>query len=427
MGQRRVIVAVDDAAFQQADRSALEMARRIERLVPTGAQIIVVLTGLPKQTAHDVEHEVTRQDSLGPDTSVILAATAEQVALIAEHLAADDLLYVSDADAVHETWPPIAGDLGFATLTVTDARTRGLTAGHGGGKIEGGCRFVERTGHRAVIGSFDHLMALYLGGAGTTIVDDGPSTIRVVAPRKAAPCHAETARRALALLDLTELSEICDDAAVESLCTAALDGRGHVAAVCVWPRFVTVAHRRLAGSDVRIAAVVNFPEGTKTVESILAEAAAAVADGADELDLVLPWRAFLAGDEGHAIDVVTAVRQLLGPDHVLKVILESGLYPDQASVARAAQLAVNAGADFLKTSTGKAAISATPEAVVTLLHVIACASRSVGIKPSGGIRTLEDATRYLALADDALGASWATPSTFRFGASALHGALLSAI
>ena len=234
------------------------------------------------------------------------------------------------------------------------------------------------------------------------------------------------ARRAIALLDLTDLAEDASAAGLDALCARALLPPIPVAAVCVWPRFVARARTRLAGTRVRIATVVNFPAGDAPVEAVVTDVRAALADGADEIDLVLPWRAFLAGESEGPRALVAAVKAACG-DSTMKVILETGEYPDQQQVEAAAALAIAAGADFIKTSTGKTARSATPEAVRSMLGVIAASGRPVGLKPSGGIRSLADAGVYLALADTVMGEHWARPETFRFGASGLHQVLLDAI
>jgi deoxyribose-phosphate aldolase len=153
----------------------------------------------------------------------------------------------------------------------------------------------------------------------------------------------------------------------------------------------------------------------------------ALKDGADEIDLVLPYRALLRGEPGVARDVVAGVRDMVDQERTLKVILETGMLPSPESITEASRLAVEAGADFLKTSTGKTPVSATPEAAAAMLSAIREASRPVGLKVSGGIRTLGDARRYLDLADRAMGAGWAKPQTFRIGASGLYDALVSAI
>ena len=170
----------------------------------------------------------------------------------------------------------------------------------------------------------------------------------------------------------------------------------------------------------------------------MAETRRALDDGADEIDVVLPWRALLAGRTQPGHDVVTAVvaavreggdRGTRGDAHV-KVILESGELGSPDLVRRAADLAIDAGADFVKTSTGKTAHGASPEAVGVLLDAVADArriGREVGVKPSGGISTVEAAAGYLALADERLGPDWATPATFRFGASSLLDAVLAVL
>lgn len=237
---------------------------------------------------------------------------------------------------------------------------------------------------------------------------------------------AASAARALALLDLTDLSDDASEAGTLALCRKALAPPGAVAAICIWPRFVASARAVLAGAPLRIATVVNFPAGGTDIAAVTAETEAALAAGADEIDLVLPWRAFLAGDTQTARDMVAAVRQACGAS-TLKVILETGEYPDLAAVKAASELAIAAGADFIKTSTGKTAHSASLPAVQVMLDVIKAAGRPVGLKPSGGIRTLADSQAYLALADATMGPGWATAKTFRFGASGLHQVLVDAI
>ncbi|MDP3258619.1 MAG: deoxyribose-phosphate aldolase [Bosea sp. (in: a-proteobacteria)] len=235
-----------------------------------------------------------------------------------------------------------------------------------------------------------------------------------------------TARRALSLLDLTDLSDNADEAGLTALCARAVGAPGPVAAICIWPRFVAQARTMLGRAPVKIATVVNFPQGEATGAEVLAETQGAVAAGANEIDLVLPWRAFLTGDAAAAEAMVRAVRDACG-GQTLKVILETGEYPDLQRVRAASELAIAAGADFIKTSTGKTAHSASLPAARTMLEVIAASDRSVGLKPSGGIRTLADAAGYLDLADAIMGAHWATPETFRFGASGLHQVLVDAI
>lgn len=237
------------------------------------------------------------------------------------------------------------------------------------------------------------------------------------------------ARRALALLDLTELGDQAGESEIAALCAKAKGGADlpKVAAICVWPRHLRQARAALMGERILVASVVNFPAGQSSETEVLGEIAGAIADGADEIDLVLPWRGFLAGDEAGAAGMVRAARSALPDGKRLKVILESGEYPDGAAIRRAADLAIGAGAHFIKTSTGKLGSGASLEAARIMLSAILASPRLIGFKPSGGIRTLGDARGYLELADAMLGPGWTSPQTFRFGASGLHAALCAAI
>ena len=238
---------------------------------------------------------------------------------------------------------------------------------------------------------------------------------------------ADTAKRTLSLIDLTELSNDCDELSIQRLCSSAVDPLGSVAAVCVWPRHVFLATQLLHGTSMPVATVVNFPLGTSGQGDVLRETEQALTDGASEIDLVLPWRALLAGDTVSAQAMVQSVRTLVGPAILLKVILETGCLPDRPSMVHAAELSIAGGADFLKTSTGKTEVSATLDAVSTLLEVISGATRVIGLKPSGGIKTLHQAEQYLGLVDTAMGLDWATPRTLRFGASSLHADVMSVL
>ncbi|MDP4022723.1 deoxyribose-phosphate aldolase [Methylobacterium sp. NEAU 140] len=231
------------------------------------------------------------------------------------------------------------------------------------------------------------------------------------------------AARALPLLDLTDLGDACTEAKAAALCR---DARlGGVAAVCVWPRFVDQCARALRGVGIPVATVINFPAGGTDSAAAADDAAEACRDGAHEIDLVLPYRAFLAGDAGTARDVVEATRDAC-PDAVLKVILETGELRAPETIRAASRLALEAGADFLKTSTGKSPVSATPEAAEAMLAEIRASGRPAGLKVSGGLRTVADAALYLALADRIMGPGWASQKTFRLGASSLFGALMAA-
>ena len=228
-----------------------------------------------------------------------------------------------------------------------------------------------------------------------------------------------SAERILALIDLTNLNDVCTDEEVVELCTRAHGEFGKTAAVCVWPRFVDLSASLLKQTSIKVATVVNFPQGGTDTSAVVDATVAALDVGADEIDVVLPYQSMLKGDEASVVSMLQAVREIVhAPDH-LKVILETGELSDQLIIRRASELAIKAGADFIKTSTGKTKVSATTEAVKTMLQVIRDSGRPVGLKPSGGIRTVADAQQYLDLADTIMGPQWATPQTFRFGASGL--------
>lgn len=236
------------------------------------------------------------------------------------------------------------------------------------------------------------------------------------------------ARAAISLVDLTDLRGDCTAAAVAKMCDRAI--RFGTAAVCVWPEFVGMSSEILRefrdDGGPSVATVVNFPTGDERAFSVAGQTERALADGADEIDVVLPYRAFAAGDRERPPAVLRAVRTITDERALMKVIIEAGELPDLGAVARATEFAIEHGADFVKSSTGTSTVSATPDTVAAMLAVIAGERRSIGIKPSGGISTTDDAEAYLQLAEEAMGAGWVTPRTFRFGASGLLTALVEA-
>ena len=232
------------------------------------------------------------------------------------------------------------------------------------------------------------------------------------------------------MIDLTDLNDRHDRSGLDDLVTNAL-AHG-VAAVCVWPEFVGEIDSRLRllghRQALHIATVVNFPSGEADVDDVRAETEAALVAGADEIDLVAPYRALAAGDLDAVRSMVSAIASAVhAVDGHLKVILETGELSDLDLIRTASRLAVESGADFIKSSTGKTITSATPEGVGAMVDVIAETGAPVGLKPSGGIRTVEDAGVYLDLVDRRLGPSWATPDRFRFGASSLLDDALDAL
>lgn len=243
-----------------------------------------------------------------------------------------------------------------------------------------------------------------------------------------AQTRKNVALRALPLVDLTDLTDTCNHAAIDTLCKRAQTSHGNVGAICIWPRFVAHAHAQLKGTGIPIATVVNFPSGDGVIEQVAVEAEAALRDGADELDLVLPYRAFLNGDEHQADRMVRTISGLVNGVGLLKVIIETGELGSDDAIHRASELAIDAGADFIKTSTGKVPVNATPEAAKVMLDVIAGYNKStIGFKAAGGVKTTEDASTYLDLADQIMGPDWAGHRTFRFGASGVLDDLLAAI
>ncbi len=242
----------------------------------------------------------------------------------------------------------------------------------------------------------------------------------------------DLARLAISLLDLTDLGDDTDADAVDDLCDRAIDAG--VAAVCVWPAYVAQCVERLDGYDIKVATVVNFPSGEEPVDDVIDMTKRALADGADEIDVVLPYHAWLHGDEESAAELLDRVRDIVNEasdlshgDGLLKVIIETGALPDRAAIDRATHFAINHGADFVKTSTGKIEVSATPEAAETILEAIEVSGLPVGFKASGGVKTLADARVYIDLANRIMGPGWVSPDTFRFGASGLLDALLAGV
>lgn len=235
------------------------------------------------------------------------------------------------------------------------------------------------------------------------------------------------ALRALGLLDLTSLNDGDTEDTVRALCQKGQTPHGNVAAVCVWPRFVAQAVAALKDTSIKVAAVANFPDGGSDIDQAVRTAEQIIESGGDEVDVVFPYRAFLRGDEATAKQLVSAVKRACGPDGRLKVILETGCLPDADAIKRASVIALENGADFIKTSTGKTEVSATPEAARVMLTAIRDSKSGAGFKPSGGIRSVSDAATYLDLADGIMGSNWVSADRFRFGASGLLNNILATL
>ena len=238
-----------------------------------------------------------------------------------------------------------------------------------------------------------------------------------------------SSRQALQLMDLTSLNDTDTPEVIIDLCKKAKTPAGNTAAVCVYPRFVPVAKKtlnELGLNDVTVATVTNFPAGGDDIEIAVTETRAAVVYGADEVDVVFPYRALMAGNEEVGFELVRRCKEACG-DVMLKVIIESGELKDPALIRKASDISIEAGADFIKTSTGKVPVNATPEAARIMLEAIRDSGKDVGFKPAGGVRTAEDAAEHLAIAADVMGADWADRNHYRFGASSLMTSLLVAL
>lgn len=240
----------------------------------------------------------------------------------------------------------------------------------------------------------------------------------------------DVARLALSLMDLTTLNDTDTDDVVSALCQQAKQSVGMTAAVCVYPQFIGTAQKALAAAGaqaVKIATVTNFPHGRSIVFTAVEETQQAVAMGADEVDVVFPYRALIAGDAAVGLDLVQQCKAVCPPGVALKVIIESGELKTPALIRQASEIAIDGGADFIKTSTGKVAVNATLDAAEIMLTVIREKQKQVGFKAAGGIKTVAQAADYLALAERIMGKSWISPATFRFGASSLLHDILSTL
>jgi len=236
---------------------------------------------------------------------------------------------------------------------------------------------------------------------------------------------------AIRMVDLTTLEGSDTPGKVRALCAKARrpdPTAPSVAAVCVYPSMVATAAAELAGSGVHLASVATaFPSGQAPLSVKLDDTRAAVADGADEIDMVISRGAFLAGDYLAVYDEIVAIKEACGSAH-LKVILETGELGTYDNVRRASWLAMLAGADFIKTSTGKVTPAATLPVTLIMLEAVRDfrqeTGRQVGVKPAGGIRTSKDALKYLVTVNETAGEDWLDPDWFRFGASTLLNDLL---
>ena len=239
---------------------------------------------------------------------------------------------------------------------------------------------------------------------------------------------------ALSMIDLTTLEGQDTRGKVTQLCQKAmhlhdaLPGLPQVAAVCVYPTMVAVARQAVRGTAIKVASVAtSFPSGMAPLSAKLEETRVAVEAGADEVDMVISRGAFLQGEYQRVFDEIVAIKEACGAAH-LKVILETGELGTLDRVRRASVLAMHAGADFIKTSTGKVQPAATLPVTLVMLQAIRdyyhATGRRVGMKPAGGIARARQAIQYLVMLRETLGEGWLTPQWFRFGASSLANDIL---
>ncbi len=235
-------------------------------------------------------------------------------------------------------------------------------------------------------------------------------------------------RMALSMCDLTTLEGMDTAGKVRMMCRKAIQPLAghdlpHTAAVCVYPTMVSVAKEAVGDSGVLVAAVATaFPSGQSFLNIRTQEVRQTVSAGADEIDMVISRGALLAGEYAYVFDEVAAFKEACGPAH-LKVILETGELQTLDLVRKASQIAIDAGADFIKTSTGKVQPAATMPVTLVMLETIRDhflkTGRMIGMKPAGGIRTAKEAWHYLVMVKETLGDAWLSPDWFRFGASSL--------
>ena len=234
---------------------------------------------------------------------------------------------------------------------------------------------------------------------------------------------------AVRMMDLTTLEGKDTEGKVRAMCAKGVRPDPtdptipSVAAICIYPALIPVAKRALAGTGVKVASVATgFPSGQTYTDVKVLETRQAVEAGADEIDMVIDRGAFLEGDYRHVFEEIVAIKEACGPAH-LKVILETGELETYDNVRKASILAMAAGGDFIKTSTGKVTPAATLPVTLVMMEAARDfyrrTGRIVGIKPAGGIRTAKEAIGYLVVLYETLGPRWMTPDLFRFGASSL--------
>lgn len=234
----------------------------------------------------------------------------------------------------------------------------------------------------------------------------------------------DLAVRLIGCLDLTSLNRDDTEEKISVLCQKATTPFGHVAAVCVYPQWVAFAKKKLKKTPIKIATVVNFPEGGNDFKQMKEEIKKSLGSGADEIDAVFPYRDFLNNNFDTCKRFLEIVQREC-EKYTSKIILETGELKHTSAIAAATSLCLNYDVNFIKTSTGKTPISATVAAANVILETIRDSGKNVGFKASGGIREFEEARKYLILSEVILGENWASAEHFRIGASSLLDNLLT--
>ena len=268
--------------------------------------------------------------------------------------------------------------------------------------------------------------------------DEGSALLEKIGPQARRNCRTEVYKRCFGCIDLTSLGATDSRRSIGEFTRKAIElprhfpEAGSVASICVYPVFVETVGLAAGDSKMAITSVSGgFPSSQTYLEVKMLETAMAIENGADEIDIVISIGEMLDGEYDLAGNEIETLRAEIGDDAILKVILESGTLSDPELIHKAATIAMEAGADFIKTSTGKNGIAATPEAAVAMCLAIRQfaekTGRKVGFKAAGGISTAESAALYYSIVEEILGEEWLTPERFRIGASSLANNLLSEI
>lgn len=268
--------------------------------------------------------------------------------------------------------------------------------------------------------------------------DEVSTLLEKIGPQARRNCRTEVYKRCFGCIDLTSLGATDSRRSIGEFTRKAIElprhfpEAGSVASICVYPVFVETVGLAAGDSKMAITSVSGgFPSSQTYLEVKMLETAMAIENGADEIDIVISIGEMLDGEYDLAGNEIETLRAEIGDDAILKVILESGTLSDRELIHKAATIAMEAGADFIKTSTGKNGIAATPEAAVPMCLAIRQfaekTGRKVGFKAAGGISTAESAALYYSIVEEILGEEWLTPERFRIGASSLANNLLSEI